>query len=156
VEERLEELPLALVAVIPEAHRGAVRRWWADLATGDRQQVLELWDERQEECFFGPVADGEVPPVVFGGCFLPHDDAWRFGDWEDDWREYLVEHPARQLGDRWAEGSVLIAAQFPTVCRLDGSGVRCRIAEWGRTRFEGPELPPSERQCGTPASLDRG
>jgi hypothetical protein len=88
---------------------------------------------------------------------LAHDDAWRLADWEADWREYLAEHPARSLGDRWAEGSVLLASQFETTCRLDSSGIRCRIAEWGRTRFGTGELPPSEQRRAEPrTAADRG
>lgn len=141
----MEELPLTLLTAVPDSERGTVQRWWAELADSARQQLLILCDARCE-CFFGPPVDGEVQPVVIGGRFLPHDDAWRFADWEDEWREYLVEHPALSLGDRWVEGSVLLASQFPTQYRMDGSGIRGRIAEWGRTRFEGKELPPSEQR----------
>lgn len=147
---QLEELPLTLLDAIPDAERNAVLRWWAEFAGADRQQVVEMCDERWEECFFGPSVECDAPPVVLGGCFLPHDDAWRFADWEGDWREYLTDHS----GDIRGDDSVMIAAQFRSRCFLDGSGVRCHLAEWSRTRFESWELPPSEQNVGT--SDDRG
>jgi hypothetical protein len=132
----LEELPLALLAAIPDSERVAVQRWWAELSNVARQEVVELCDERCEECFFGPPAEGEEQPVVIGGRFLPHDDAWRFADWAADWREYLTAHP-----------DVVIAAQFRSRCFMTG----CLWVDWSRTRFAVAELPPSERRQAEPA-----
>jgi hypothetical protein len=125
-------LPAALLAPVPEESRAAVFAWWAGLHPVAREEIAGLCDERWEGCFFGPAADD--PPDICGGRFLAADDAWQFAAWEDDWREYLVEHP-----------DVVIAAGFRSRCFRDGDGSVCILVDWSRTRFCGPELPPSEQ-----------
>jgi hypothetical protein len=145
----LEDLPLALLDSVPEADRSAVRRWWTGLSGTDRRQVTDLYDDRYEAYLFTPAAGDDAPPAVSGGHFLAADDAWRFADWEADWREYLVEHPPDDRGDRWAVGSVVLTAQFRSFCWLgDEPGVRCRVADWRLTRFAPDEWPPSEQYRG--------
>ena len=152
----MEELPLALLDAVPEAERDAVSRWWAGLPSAEQRQLAGLCDPRWEECFFGS-ADGDAPPLVFGGRFLPHDDAWGFAGWEADWREYLVEHPGQYLGDGWGAGSVVIAAQFRSFCWLgDEPGVRCRVANWSLTRLAIADRPPSEQRHAEPGAAADG
>jgi hypothetical protein len=127
----VDELPAALLTSVPEGSRAAVLVWWAGLHPGDREEVAGLCDERWEECFFGPAAD---PPEVRGGRFLAPDDAWQFAAWADDWREYLVEHP-----------DVVITAGFRSRTFRDGDDAVSVLVDWSRTRFSGPELPPSEQ-----------
>jgi hypothetical protein len=135
----LEELPLALLDGVADAERDAVQRWWLGLSPADRQLVADLADERREVCFFGVPDPAEPTPLVLGGRFLAHDDAWRFGAWERDWREYLVEH-----------SDVFLAAMFETRCYRDGDGSVCVVVDWGLTRFRGAELPPSEQRHAEP------
>lgn len=97
--------------------------------------MVDLVDERWETCFFGVVDEAEPSPIVIGGRFLPHDDAWQFETWEQDWREFLVEH-----------SDVFLAAMFQPRCYLDGGGSRCLLVDWSLTRFRGAELPPSEQR----------
>lgn len=138
----MEELPQTMLIGIPDEGRDVIWRWWETLTNETRGELIDMADSRREECFFGLVPDGEVLPVVKGGCFIPHDDAWGFEDWEDNWREYLVEHPAKSLGDRWHEDSVFIMSQLPTLNYFGG----CWIVGWGQTRFKDEELPPSEQK----------
>lgn len=145
----MDDLPLALLDPIPETARPAVRRWWLGLSATERGQVADLYDERHEAYLFVPAAGDDSPPAVSGGHFLAADDAWRFADWKADWREYLVEHPPDDRGDRWAVGSVVLAAQFRSVWWLgDDPGVRCRVTDWRLTRFAADECPPSEQHRG--------
>jgi hypothetical protein len=154
----LEEFPLALLDAVPDADRDAAERWWAGLSPADRWQVADLCDERHEAYLFAPVAGGEAPPVVLGGRFLAHDDAWRLADWEADWREYLVDRPGGYRGNGWPETAALIASQFRSVCYLgDEPGVRCRVADWRLTRFAVREWPPSAHWQAEPrAAPDAG
>ena len=131
----MEQLPLAMLDAVSEADYPAVRNWWDTLHIPDQEILAWLYDERWEECFFGPHIGDESPPTVLGGRFLPHDDAWHFADWETDWREYrLTDH------------GIILATEFRSVCLLgDGCwGVRCRLADWNLTRFALWERPPSE------------
>jgi hypothetical protein len=130
----LEEVPLSLLDGVAEACREEVQRWWVRLPVADQQLVAELADERLETHFFGLAADAESTPIVLGGRFLPHNDAWRFGAWERDWREYLIEHP-----------DVFLVAMFKSRCYRDGDGSSCVLVDWSRTRLHGSELPPSEQ-----------
>lgn len=142
----MEELPPALLDRVPLAHQAAVRDWWARLSDPERRQVAWLCDERWDSCFFGLLTVGETAPLVIGGRFLAHDDAWRAADWEEEWREYLVEHPGRYHGNGWPETAALIASQFHSTCLLsDDPGVGCRLGDWSLTRFAVRERPPSER-----------
>ncbi|MDY3553516.1 hypothetical protein R5W24_002619 [Gemmata sp. JC717] len=143
----MDAIPLALLRAVPGAERAVVRQWWAGLLPADWHHVAELCDERLERGFFGPVADGEAPPPVLGGHFLPHDDAWRFADWEADWREYLVDRGDGYHGNGWPETAALIASQFRSVCYLgDEPWVHCRMADWSLTRFARREWPPSAQR----------
>jgi len=130
----LEELPLILLDDVPVAELGSVRRWWAGLSPDEQRMATELTDERQETCFFGAVSDEDSIPRVFGGRFLPHDDAWRFEDWEQDWREYLWEH-----------SDVFLLTDCQSRSYRDGDGVLCVMVDWNLTRFSLIERPPSER-----------
>jgi hypothetical protein len=136
----LDELPAELLATVPEESRAAVLAWWAGLQPVAREEVAGLCDERWEACFFGPSADD--PPSVVGGRFLAPDDAWLFAAWEDDWREYLVEHP-----------DVVLASTFRSRSFRDGDGIVNVLVDWSRTRFSVPELPPSEHRPAEPRAL---
>jgi hypothetical protein len=134
-----------MLAGLRPAQRGEVRRWWAGLADADRRQVSALSDERCEACFFSGSAAGPVPRVL-GGRFLPHDDAWRYYEWEEDWREYLGEHP-----------DVFLLSQCQSRSFRNGDGILNVVVDWRLTRFRGEELPPSERRHAEPgAALDPG
>jgi hypothetical protein len=148
----VEEIPRTLLEHVSNSARFIVERWWVKLADRERQEVVELCDVEREECFFGPAASGEEQPIVVGGHFLPHDDAWRLEDWVDEWREYLVEHK-----------ELFLTTQFVS-WRLDvgrgpfgesGYSVDC-WADWSRTLFRNDELPPSQRleECGAAPAPD--
>ncbi|WP_171473738.1 hypothetical protein [Frigoriglobus tundricola] len=124
---------------VPDAACDAVRRWWAGLTLSNQRLVAELADEQREASFFGVAPGIASVPTVFGGRFLANDDAWRFGDWEADWREYLTEHP-----------DIFLSAQFVSRCFRDGDGSVCILVDWSRTRFCGSELPPSAQRRAEP------
>lgn len=93
------ELPSGIATAIPKDARPAVERWWASLAEAERHEAAGLWDERREVCFFAPQAndagcanDWEQVPAVVGGRFVPHDDAVRMAEWQEDWQEYVLGH----------------------------------------------------------------
>src|SRR5688572_12708436 len=93
MEALLNELPLFLRSSVADAEASAVQQWWDRLTDSDRQLLVAAYDKRWDECFFGPIPDGEAVPTVIGGRYLANDDVWCFSEWETDWREYLVEHP---------------------------------------------------------------
>src|SRR3954447_15671467 len=109
-----------LQCLISEDDEGEVLEWWGRLASADQLDLLAACDARWETCFFGPPQDAHPPPEVMGGRFLAHDDAWRSGDWETDWREYMVEHPEAanlSMQDRnssWLtiEGHIIIRVEW--------------------------------------------
>jgi hypothetical protein len=132
----MDELSHLLNSLNSASEADTVRRWWDRLADSDRHFLLAAYDERWEKCFFGPTPESDTTPTVLGGRFLPDDDAWGFGEWEEDWREYLVEHSEVSLmSNMFRSGSWLV---YP--------GQLIIRVEWGWTRFQGEELPPSEQQ----------
>jgi len=142
----LKEIPHRLLESVPAADRAGVVRWWNKVPESDQLEVARLYDPLVEDSFFEPSQDGECPPAVQGGLFVPQDDAWRFEEWETDWREYLVEHPAVSLGDRWVENSVLLATQFRGGSWLLGDGILTISTDWGWTELKAGELPPSAQR----------
>jgi hypothetical protein len=93
------ELPSGIATAIPKDARPAVERWWASLAEAERHEAAALWDERREVCFFAPQSneagradDWDQVPAVVGGRFVPHDDAVRMAEWQEDWQEYVSGH----------------------------------------------------------------
>jgi hypothetical protein len=129
----LEELPSTLLEQIPKDKCPKVVAWWIGITPTDRAEIIDLCDDRWDACFFGPKVDNL--PLVRAGEFLVSHEEWWFNDWEEDWREYLVEHP-----------DVVIAAKFQPRCTLTSEGQICIHVDWGRTRFSGQELPPSEQR----------
>jgi hypothetical protein len=137
----VEEIPRTLLDQVSNSARFIVERWWVTLADRERHEVVELCDVEREACFFGPAAVGEEQPVIFGGHFLPHDDAWRSEDWMDEWREYLAEHRELFLSTQFVSWHLEVG------CGPFGESgylVDCS-ADWSRTQFRTDELPPSQR-----------
>jgi hypothetical protein len=128
----LEQIPPNLVCEASGHEREIVETWWQLLSSSDRQQIAAMYDEAPED----------VHQEMTDGYFLARDDAWGFEDWETDWREYLVEHPGVYLGDRWHDGSVVIASQFRSFQLVDEPPT---LADWNLTRFRAVEMPPSEK-----------
>jgi len=138
----MEELPPALRAAVSVAELGVIRQWWEQLPSEERGLVAGMYDPRCEGCFFGPTEDDEGPPLVFGGDCLPHDDT-PADDWEDDWREYVVEHPPAEQRYREMGGTgVLLSSMFRSYTVLAGGQF---VAEWELTTFPISEMPPSEQ-----------
>ncbi len=143
----MEELPLTLLDGVPASQCCHIQGWWNELSHDEQVNIAWLCDERWEEQFFRPFHEDTCPPSIIGGRFLAHDDAWQYADWEVDWREYLIEHQDDLLHARCHESSVMLSAQFHSVCYLgDEPGVGCRLAEWSLTRFAVHEWPPSEQR----------
>lgn len=130
----MDNIPLTLLVDVSENERDTVLRWWGQLTDEARREIIQLYNPQREECFFGPPIECEEQPVVIGGCFLAEDDVWRFADWEADWREYLYEHP-----------DVFLLTFGHSKSYRYGDGALNVWVEWGRTRFRGTELPPSEQ-----------
>ena len=137
----MEDIPLTLLEFVSNSARFSVEQWWVKLADRERQEVVELCDAKREECFFGPAASGEEQPIVIGGHFLPHDDAWRLEDWVDDWREYLAEHTELFLASQFLSWRLDVSSNHSGE---SGYRVDC-LADWSRTLFRNDELPPSQR-----------
>jgi hypothetical protein len=98
-DDRMTDVPVSILASVPDDARPAVQQWWASLAEPQRQQTAELWDGRREACFFEPqrdeaghVDDWKQVPAVEGGRFVPHDDSVRLEEWLEDWQEYVLGH----------------------------------------------------------------
>src|SRR5262249_40274035 len=90
----MPELPPHVLEPLAGTEHGAVREWWSRLTQTARVGLVAAGDDAREERFFGRVADAqEQPPVVIGGRFVPHDDAWGCEEWKQEYYEYLVEHP---------------------------------------------------------------
>ncbi len=89
-------LPRRLIAGLLPADVSAAVAWWSGLSETARCEVVALWDEREDHCFFGPAPDrdGAVPPVVIGGRFVPRDDddAAGWAEWYTEYVEYLLNH----------------------------------------------------------------
>jgi len=89
-------IPPQLIAELSPSDVSAAEAWWAELSETARHEVVALWDERQDLCFFGlaPDRDGAAPPVVIGGRFVPRDDddAAGWAEWYAEYFEYLLNH----------------------------------------------------------------
>ncbi len=134
----MEELPPCIRSFIPQSDVDTAQKWWGWLAPLDREDVVAAFDERWEDCFFGPAPLGDTPPTAIGGRFLRTDDAWQSDDWATDWREYLMEHSDVELMSNMYKNRTLML----------GGGVFHRVwVEWSRTRFRDRELPPSEQSA---------
>jgi hypothetical protein len=95
----MTQLPLDLLAALPDGADPIATQWWATLTEAERQRIADLWDERLEVKFFTPQADDdgcadewEEVPEVCGGRFVPHDDDGR-GEWGPGYFEHLLQHP---------------------------------------------------------------
>ena len=90
------DMPPRLAAGLSPADRSAAEAWWSGLSEGARSEVVALWDERQDLCFFGlaPHRDGAAPPFVIGGRFAPRDDDDAAGwvEWHAEYLGYLLNH----------------------------------------------------------------
>lgn len=96
----MNDLPVDLVAVLPEGGVNAAHQWWSTLSETDRQRIAGLWDERLEVKFFTPQSDDhghsdewEQVPAVAGGRFMPVDDDGGVKEWGQDRFEYLLSNP---------------------------------------------------------------
>jgi hypothetical protein len=89
-------VPRQLIAGLSAAAHSAAEAWWAGLSEAARSEVVALWDERQDLCFFGlaPHRDVAAPPVVIGGQFVPRDDddAAGWAEWYAEYFDYLLNH----------------------------------------------------------------
>jgi hypothetical protein len=89
-------MPLPLIAGLSPADVSAAEAWWSGLSEAVRSEVVALWDERQDVCFFGLATDcdGAVPPSVIGGRFVPRDDddAAGWAQWHAEYFDYLRNH----------------------------------------------------------------
>ena len=98
----MEEIPSQLVEGLSIADGRAVAIWWTALDRAAQVEVVALWDGQQDECFFGASRDapGAPAPVVIGGRFVPHDDAWGLSEWGPSYFEHLLNHPELVILDQ--------------------------------------------------------
>lgn len=76
----LEYLPHFFRSPVSEAEAGVVWRWWDRLTDSERLTLAAMYDDRWEECFFGPILGDDAVSTVMGGRFLADDDAWCFSE----------------------------------------------------------------------------
>ena len=89
----MSPIPPDLSAPLLPGEDALLCAWWDGLSPDQRGTLANLFDPRQDDCFFGVDPEGGEPPTVRGGRFVPHDDAWGLEDWGPDWFDYLMEHP---------------------------------------------------------------
>lgn len=90
----MSALPLQFLTGLSVAEAQAAQVWWTNLTAATQGEIVDLWDRRRDECFFGVNRDeaGNKVPFVIGGRFIPHDDAWRMDEWFQSHFEYLLNH----------------------------------------------------------------
>jgi hypothetical protein len=91
----MPEPPAQLVADLSAAELNSIHDWWSGLPEESRLEIATLWDERQDNCFFGvtTTGPGETLPRVIGGNFVPRDDAAGWNEWRREYFNYLFNHP---------------------------------------------------------------
>ena len=89
----MSTLPPDLSAALPATEDATATSWWDGLSVDQQCELTRLCDPLQDACFFGMDLEGGEPPLVRGGRFIPHDDAWGLDEWGPDWFDYLMEHP---------------------------------------------------------------
>ena len=89
------EIPRTLLDGVATPVVRTIEEWWAALPDEARAEVVTLCDEGRDGAFFLPIPDDPSTPipVVIGGRFIPHDDAWGMGEWGLDRFEYILDHP---------------------------------------------------------------
>jgi hypothetical protein len=98
--EAMIEIPSSLIATLPTGAETVARGWWDSLTDADRQQLIDMWDERLEVKFFSPQCsdagdtdDWERVPKVRGSRFVPTDDTRGLEEWGPGYFEHLLQHP---------------------------------------------------------------
>src|SRR6185312_13370071 len=91
----MDGIPRALLDDFAVPETCGIEEWWATLTDEARAEVVAFCDERRDGSFFMPIpGDPSTPmPVVIGGRFVPHDDAWGLSEWGPDRFEYILDHP---------------------------------------------------------------
>ena len=108
-------MPSAALAGLDDEGRRKARAWWKCLSPRARDEFIALWDDRSEETSLaGEVqADGSVVwravPLELRGLIVEGRKSSRRGrKWNDDYYEYLVNHP---------EAVMVLAGRALHVCR---------------------------------------
>jgi hypothetical protein len=137
----MEEIPLSLWECLSEADLATVRFWWSGLDSAARQTVVDAVDPRWDDCSFGFFAEGNPKflPQIETRPFLPCGNTLLREEWEEDFREYLTEHPDTQTASLFQEIRIwcmpYIGRHWELTIRVDWEQIRCE--QW--------LLPPSER-----------
>jgi len=138
---QMSQPPNDLLSAIPSGKEEVVRDWWSSLSELDQKQLVELWDNRLEVCFFSPQSDPEgqtdewsqIPKVV-GGRFVPTDNASGLSEWGPDYFEYLLLNPELVLAYEPAERTFHIGCHqhlAARACLINGTVPRtfnCPVA----------------------------
>ncbi|HTU91614.1 MAG TPA: hypothetical protein VMF69_16140 [Gemmataceae bacterium] len=95
----MDDIPLVLLEGLSPAAVAEARAWWCNLTNAARQEIIFLWDERQDLCFFPPERDdaGEGhwvrTPKVIGGRFVPDEDEPNREEWQAEYFDHLLSNP---------------------------------------------------------------
>ena len=54
---------------------------------------MSEYESQSDDFFCRDLSEEDPAPKVRGGHFVPHDDAWGFSEWGQDWFDYLLAHP---------------------------------------------------------------
>src|SRR6266496_4636340 len=94
-----------------------VQAWWAGLSDGTQSEILTLWDERVDTCFFTPMPEqpGEngsaAVPKVIGGKFASYEDTSGWDEWHAEYFDHLVNHPELVLLEPLVERTFYICTR---------------------------------------------
>lgn len=139
----MDECPTTLLGGLCDADADAVRAWWSRLDSVDRDGVSGVLGPVSDAWFTGVMPDDDPAalPSVELRPFLAGGSPGLVGEWEEDFRAYLVEHP-----------EVLITSMFPTWHVYIGAGPGGQggqsytiWADWDRVAAASWMLPPSEQ-----------
>jgi hypothetical protein len=91
----MREIPPPLLKHLPLDAKETVAHWWAGLSDTQQSDLSELYDKRQDTCFFGMIKEELQAPVpkVIGGKFIPTDDAAVWDGWCAEYFDYLMSNP---------------------------------------------------------------
>ena len=80
----MSDIPAEFVVGLSQPAREAAARWWDRLTPDDRSAIVAL-----SSTDYAP----ESAPKIFGGRFLPDDEASGWTDWFGAYFEHLVANP---------------------------------------------------------------
>jgi hypothetical protein len=80
----MSDVPADLVLGLKQPVRDAATKWWNQLATDDRAAIIAISSTEY---------DPAVAPRIFGGRFIPSDEALGWSDWFAAYFEHLVANP---------------------------------------------------------------